>query len=215
MAAADDQEPSSDDHDPDHTSQAEREDPHGHASGGNRTAVSLLPYQAWTPRLLPHPDTAPLAEVIAGLQEIVAAEGPIHAQRAYRLYTHAAGGLRIGPEMRRTFHKATRRALREGQLRQLDDHITAQDKKTLYAPGKPSNLLRELGPRQLTDVPRSEVAKLIRYLDLENADQDVVKRAVLNAYGLVRLTAKASLYLDECLSYTSNRSTASRLYASE
>ena len=75
----------------------------------------------------------------------------------------------------------------------------------LYAPGKPSNLLRELGPRQLTDVPRSEVAKLIKYLGLENADKDVVKRAVLNAYGLVRLTAKASHYLDECLTYTANR----------
>jgi very-short-patch-repair endonuclease len=210
MAAADDQDHYSDDHDPDRASQAEREDPPGHASDGSpsRASVSLLLYQAWTPRLLPHPDTAPLADIITGLQEIVAAEGPIHAQRAYRLYTHAAGGLRVGPEMRRIFHAATRRALRAGQLRQLADHITVQDEKTLYVSGKPSNLLRELGPRQLTDVPRSEVAKLIRYLGLEDASQDAVKRAVLSAYGLVRLTSKASHYLDECMSYTLNRSTA-------
>ena len=61
---------------------------------------------------------------------------------------------------------------------------------TLYVPGKPSILVRELGPRQLSDVPRSEVAKLIKYLDLEDAADEVVKRAVLNAYGLIRLTAK-------------------------
>jgi hypothetical protein len=50
------------------------------------------------------------------------------------------------------------------------------------------------------------VAKLIKYLGLNSAADDAVKRAVLNAYGLVRLTAKASQYLDECLS--SNARTA-------
>ena len=61
--------------------------------------------------------------------------------------------------------------------------VVPLDEKTLYAPGKPTVLVRELGPRQLSDVPRSEVAKLIRYLGLERAADDVIKRAVLNAYG--------------------------------
>ena len=174
---------------------------------GNRTSFSLAPYQAWTPRVLPHPDTTPRSEIIAGLLDIVAAEGPIHAQRAYRVYTHAAGGLRVGTEMRRAFHAATRQALRTCAFQQLDDELLPQDEKTLYVPGKPPVLVRELGPRQLSDVPRSEVAELIKYLDLGGAAADVVKRAVLNAYGLVRLTVRASLYLDECLSYDWPRST--------
>jgi hypothetical protein len=176
------------------------------APGGDRVGPALLPYQAWTPRVLPRPDTAPLPVVMAGLREIVAAEGPIHAQRAYRVYTLAAGGRRVGPEMRRAFHAATHQALRAGDIRQLDDEIVPLDEKTLYAPGKPTVLVRELGPRQLSDVPRSEVAKLIRYLGLQGAADDVVKRAVLNAYGLVRLTARTSEYLDECLSYRLRRS---------
>jgi hypothetical protein len=45
------------------------------------------------------------------------------------------------------------------------------------------------------------VAELIKLLSLEDASADVVKRAVLNAYGLVRLTQKTSLYLDDWLSY--------------
>jgi very-short-patch-repair endonuclease len=168
--------------------------------------ASLLPYQAWTPRTLPHPDIAPMPVIITGLQEIVAAEGPIHAERAYRLYLRAAGGFRVGPELRRTFHKAARWALRTGALRQLDDQITTLDEKTLYLPAKPSVLVRELGPRQFSEVPRSEVAKLIKYLGLQDAPDDVVTRAVLNAYGLVRLTAGTGKYLDECLSYASRRS---------
>jgi hypothetical protein len=172
---------------------------------GGRARLALLPYQAWDTRALPHPDTAPLAEVMAGLREIVAAEGPVHAQRAYRLYTLAAGGRRVGPEMWRAFHAATREALNGGSIRQFDDEIDALDEKTLYAPGKPTVIVRELGPRQLSDVPRSEVAKLIKYLGLEGAPDDVVKRAVLDAYGLVRLTARTSQYLDECLSYRKGR----------
>ncbi len=194
----------------DHAPGIERGVTAGTAPGGNRADPSLLPYQAWTPRMLPHPDTTPLPAVIAGLLEIVAAEGPIHAQRAYRVYTLAAGGRRVGPEMRRAFHAATRHALRAGEVRQLDDEIVALDEKTLYAPGKPSVLVRELGARQLSDVPRSEVAKLIRYLGLEGAADDVIKRAVLNAYGLVRLTVRTSQYLDECLTYQSRRSPQER-----
>jgi hypothetical protein len=166
----------------------------------------------WNPRVLPHPDTTPLPEVIAGLLEIVAVEGPIHAQRAYRVYTLAAGGLRVGTEMRRAFHAATRQALHTGALHQLEDKLVSRDEKTLYIPGKPSVLVRELGPRQLSDVPRSEVAKLIKYLGPEGAADDVVKRAVLHAYGLIRLTVRTSQYLDECLYYHWHRHTT--IYAS-
>ncbi len=93
----------------------------------------------------------------------------------------------MGKEMRHAFRAATRRALRAGDLWQLDDNFAA-DEKTLCVAGKPSVMVRELGPRQLWDVPRSEVAKLIKYLGLQDAADDVVKRSVLNAYGLVRLT---------------------------
>lgn len=56
--------------------------------------------------------------------------------------------------------------------------------------------MRELGPRQLTDVPRSEIAKLIKYLRAHGTADDMIKRAVLDAYGLVQLSGKRSRYLD-------------------
>jgi len=162
---------------------------------------SLLTYQAWLPHQLPHPDSTPPSQLVTGLVEIVAAQGPMHAQHAYRVYTQAAGGHRVGAEIRRALEVATLKALRNGALHQLKDDLLLPHDKTLYAAGQPAVLLRELGTRQLSDVPRSEVAELIKLLNLEDSSADVAKRAVLNAYGLMRLTPKASLYLDDCLSY--------------
>ena len=130
----------------------------------------------------------------------------MHAHRAYRVYTQAAGGHRVGPEMRRTFLAATRQALRSGVLQQLDEDMLVPDEKTLHIPGKPPVMMRDIGPRQLSDIPRSEVAELIKKLDLGGSPADVIKRAVLNAYGLIRLTARTGQYLDECLSYASSGS---------
>jgi len=171
----------------------------GARAGGQ---VAMSPYRTWQLCALPSTETASMPEIIAGLVGIVAAEGPIHAHGAYRLYVQAAGGARVGTEIRRSLLAATRRALRVGTFCGIDDGVPLGDEKTLYLPGTPPVLVRELGPRQLCDVPRSEVALLIDGLGLNGADPDVIKRAVLDAYALIRLTAKTSAYLDECLNYT-------------
>ena len=164
--------------------------------------VVMSPYRTWQVCTLASTETASMPRIIAGLMEIVGAEGPVHAHCAYRLYVQAAGGARVGTEIRRSLLAATRQALRAGTVCGIDDGMPLGDEKTLYLPGTPPVLVRELGPRQLSDVPRSEVAALIDGLGLNDADPDVIKRAVLDSYGLVRLTAKTSAYLDECLNYT-------------
>ena len=57
--------------------------------------------------------------------------------------------------------------------------------------------VRELGPRPLDEVPLDEVAELMERLATAGAND--LKRAVLDAYGLVRLTAKADEYLERAL----------------
>ena len=57
-------------------------------------------------------------------------------------------------------------------------------------------------------VPENVAGNIFGHLDPEDAADEAVKRAVLNAYGLTRLTAKTSQYLDECLSYNSRRPAA-------
>jgi hypothetical protein len=64
-------------------------------------------------------------------------------------------------------------------------------------PDHPEVRVRELGPRGLEEVPLDEIAELMRRLRAAHgvADANGLKRAVLGAYGLVRLTARADEYL--------------------
>jgi hypothetical protein len=166
-------------------------------SGTNR---SLAPYRPWEPRPLTEVGFARHDDLIDGLISIVESEGPMHALRAYQLYVKAAGGHRVGKEVRRLFNQAVNRALRTHRLAQINDSVPGQVGKTLYMPGAPQIAVRDLGPRELTEVPRSEVQALIAQLGLDGTSAQV-KRSVLAVYGLTRLTERANVYLDECLQY--------------
>ena len=69
---------------------------------------------------------------------------------------------------------------------QGDDVVRALD--------TPEVVVRELGPRELIEVPLDEIAELMRRLQAGGQGGDL-KRAVLSAYGLVRMTARAEQYL--------------------
>jgi hypothetical protein len=81
------------------------------------------------------------------------------------------------------------RAFADERIRQLTEDLDGVSRRiAVCTPGAPSVLVREIGPRQLTDVPRSEVGQLVKNLNLKPAETDLTKRTVLNAYGLIRLT---------------------------
>lgn len=166
--------------------------------------VGLHPFTAWASRPLPEPGVAREEELINGLVEIVAAEGPMHAVRAYQLYVKASGGHRVGREMRRLFNRAMHRAVKTGRLVQIEDDLPGQADKTIYIPGKEPVVVRELGERQLPEVPRSEIRALATSLGYSGPTAEA-KRGILDALGLIRLTDRASTYIDECLRDT-NRS---------
>jgi hypothetical protein len=67
--------------------------------------------------------------------------------------------------------------------------------------GSPPVRVRELGPRTREDVPLDEVAELMHRLAEAGAND--LKRAVLDTYGLVRLTARADEYLEAALTLAS------------
>lgn len=161
----------------------------------------LLPYEAWDAHPLPEVAFATQRQLVDGLVEIITAEGPMRALYAYQLYLKAAGGHRVAKEARRTFNQATHVAVRAGLLAQLDDKLVGQIDKTLYIPGTPSVVIRELGPRTLVEVPRSELMLLAGSLLREHAELETLKRAILDTLGLTRLTERVSAYLDDCFNY--------------
>ena len=160
-------------------------------SGGGRKGgtitVDLEPYTAWTSRAVPDPRNAGREAIGPVLLEIVDAEGPILAERAYRLYVKASGGKALTSIARAPLSGATFRLTNAGAIEM------EEGSEVLRPAGTPEVRVRELGPRALDEVPLREVAELMRRLRAAGATE--LPRAVLDAYGLVRMTAKAEDFL--------------------
>jgi len=161
-------------------------------------AVALEPYAAWEPRELGDPRGTARPAIMAGLLEIVAAEGPMRASRAYAVYNRAAGGRKLTSIARAPLSSALYWLAREGKVVLTGaEEAPGQDDDLVRAPDAPPVRVRTLGPRALEEVPLDEVAELMRRLRAAGAPDDpaALKRETLAAYGLVRLTTRADEYL--------------------
>jgi hypothetical protein len=135
--------------------------------------------------------------------EIVGAEGPMTATRAYALYNRASGGRKLTSVARAPLSSSIYWLAQERNVVLVSKgEIPWQDDDVVRMPDSPAVRVRELGPRTLEEVPLDEIAELVRRLRTAGAarDPDGAKRAVLNAYGLVRLTSRADEYLGLALS---------------
>jgi hypothetical protein len=149
--------------------------------------VDLEPYTAWVAHGVPDPRSAGREAIGPVLLEIVHAEGPILAERAYRLYVKASGGKALTSIARAPLSGATFRLRGAGAIEM------EEGSEVLRPAGTPEVRVRELGTRALDEVPLREVAELMRRLRAAGATE--LPRAVLDAYGLVRMTAKAEDFL--------------------
>lgn len=181
--------------------EAARPDPELEAEAAPPAAparVVLEPYAAWAPRALGDPRTTPRPVLMAALLDIVAVEGPVLASRAYAVANRAGGGRKLTTVARAPLSSAAHWLAREGRLALTTaQEAPEQGDDLLRLPDSPSVRVRELGPRALEEVPLDEVAELIRRLRAARSvtGAEAVKRSVLGAYGLVRLTTRADEYL--------------------
>jgi hypothetical protein len=159
----------------------------GGAARKGAVTVDLEPYTAWPARSVPDPRNAGREAIGPILLEIVDAEGPILAERAYRLYVKASGGKALTSIARAPLSGATFRLKAAGAIEM------EEGSEVLRPAGTGEVRVRELGPRALDEVPLREVAELMRRLRAAGATE--LPRAVLDAYGLVRMTAKAEDFL--------------------
>jgi hypothetical protein len=166
--------------------------------------AGLQPYTTWSRTGITPVDQSSPEEIADVLEDIVRTEGPILAWYAYRRYVHASGGQRVGSAIKRTLNQVTAGLVRAGRIMQVDDDLPGQIDKTLYYPGTPAVVVRELGDRWLEAVPRSEVAALIERSGWD-IDDPAMKRKVLTAYGRTSLTKAADAYLESCLQYAYRR----------
>lgn len=163
------------------------------ATGGG---VALAAYTPWESRPVPDPRTAGREAIGPVLLEIVAKEGPVLASRAYRLYNRAAGGKALTTIARAPLSGSAYRLRQAGAI-ELDPVPAAggEEDELLRPAGTPAVRVRELGPRTLDEVPQAEIVALMGRLLAAGRTEEELPRATLDAYGLVRMTAKAEAAL--------------------
>jgi hypothetical protein len=160
--------------------------------------VVLDPYDAWQPHVVGDPRNTPRPQIMQTMLEIVEAEGPMTATRAYSLYNRAAGGRKLTSVAKAPLSSSVYWLARENKLaltREAD--IPWQGDDMVRLPDQPAVRVRELGSRSLDEVPLDEIAELVKLIRASRGTAEVtdLKRAVLSTYGLVRLTTRADEYL--------------------
>jgi dethiobiotin synthetase len=160
--------------------------------------ITLDPYDAWQPHQVGDPRNTPRPQIMQTMLEIIDAEGPMTASRAYSLYNRAAGGRKLTSVAKAPLSSAVYWLAREEKVtltREAD--IPWQGEDMVRMPDQPAVRVRELGPRSLDEVPLDEIAELVKLIrgSLGTSEPTEMKRAVLTTYGLVRLTSRADEYL--------------------
>ncbi len=187
-------------------------------------AAGPRPYTAWKGSGLPDPRTAAVSQIAACLLEIVSAEGPVTADRAYRIYIRGAGSSKVTQRARAPMEQALGRLTLRGQVEVDKFDSGGELQQVMRLAGAAAVVVRELGDRTLYEVPLNEVVELmarkrrelpgrsgsgdrpahavagvIQQAALRRASPERLKRAVLDSYGLIRMTQAADEYLDAAL----------------
>ncbi|TWH52013.1 uncharacterized protein DUF559 [Sporomusa sp. KB1] len=171
---------------------------------GSSTTGLETPYNNWPAHSVPDPRTAPEANVLNALIEIIKAEGPIIGHRVYRIYLNACGIHRTGRQLRFVFNKIVTKAVREKLILETNEYkLQDQIHKILRTPDSPPVVVRNRGNRTLEEIPPAEIAEVMRLLtesqsELKN-DKEKLFRSVLDNYDLVRMTTNAKDILEKAL----------------
>ena len=168
---------------------------------GPRQFPDLLPYGAFT-GWAPPVHNASRKEIELTLLDIVAAEGPVLGTRAHAAYVSASGGRRVGHLIADELDAALTRLQKRGDVVGDDPLGRRQIRlRTYRLPHQPAVLPRELGPRDLEDIPPHELAALLRQASHRVGwSEEALFREALRLLGRVRLTTQVQSTLSEVLS---------------
>ena len=164
--------------------------------------LSLTPYTTFEGSDLEDPSSANCSnnKVAEGLSRIVEAEGPMLAKRAYDVYIRACGIRRLGRQLKTIMNRAMQHAIRTGKIEREDEWDEGGVIHSIVrAQGSPKIKLREKGPRDLDEIPASElliVARLVKKTSSEMGDEAHI-RDILECYGLKRLTSPVQKLFDD------------------
>ena len=142
-----------------------------------------------------------------GMTEILAAEGPMQTLSLFQIYGKASGVLKLAAPVRKLCERALLAGVKAGEItmeREEDSEVEGPDDSVgwiVRLPDQPRVIVRDLGNRSFADIPMSELAALV--LEIRTQDEfmgrEDIYRAVLDHYGLQKLTALVRRRLDKVL----------------
>lgn len=171
------------------------------------TQITHTPFTPWTPRPTADPRAASQAQYMHGMTEILTAEGPMQALALFQTYAKAGGLMKIAAPIRKRMERALLEGVKAGHIameREEDSEIDGPDDSVgwiVRVPDSPRVIVRDLGERGFADIPMSELAALV--LEIRTQDEfmgrEDIYRAVLDHYGLQKLTALVGRRMDQVL----------------
>lgn len=161
------------------------------------------PYRRFEGEAGPDPRETTPAIVAQGLLKIVAVEGPVLAKRACDLYLRGCGVKRMGGAIGGTMQRALEYAVRKELFLQEDDGGAGDPMRAiLRLADTPPVVVRERGDRDIEEIPPAELRQVAADLEQRTGyrpGDEALLRAVLDAYGLRRLTANTEQVLKAAL----------------
>ena len=172
--------------------------PTGDTVRNESPSVELQPYVEWESHPLPDPRYSISSDIISGLVEIIAAEGPMLAYRAFQLYGRAAGIQRVRESLRIRFEESLARAIKIG----LIEEEVEGGKQVVRKAGTPKVIWRRRASRQFHEIPQSEITELLKTIREINSawDRETLYREVTGYLEIGRLTASVRSTLDRICS---------------
>jgi very-short-patch-repair endonuclease len=159
------------------------------SAGRGRGEQPLPPYRPFTGSVVPVGLTH-RADIIDGLVDIVAVEGPVLGHRLHSVYVRSSEGQRVGHQIAKALNSAVTVAVRQGRIVQ-DDPLgeSGVRPRTFRLSDQPQVVVRALGPRLFEHVPPAELAAVMHAAgDLVGWDDiEQVFRATLARYGVRRM----------------------------
>lgn len=175
-----------------------------------KTLMSKLPhtpFTLWQERPTADVRRASQAQYMHGFTEILGAQGPMQALSLFQIYGKASGVLKLAAPVRKLCERALLAGVKSGEImleREDDSEASGPDDSAAWivrVPEQPRVVVRDLGPRGFSEIPMSELAALV--LEIRTQDEfmgrEDIYRAVLDHYGLQKLTALVRRRLDNVL----------------
>lgn len=169
-------------------------------AGQADTDTGPKPYTSWQGRpVLPLVQLS-RARLVELLVEIIEVEGPVVAERVYKLANKAAGSSRLGKNIQTCLNHAITSAMRQGQVIRSDPLDDGGLRfTTLRRPHQPVVVVRTRGPRELLrHIPPEELRSVLANAARRTGSTEERYRSALAQYEFKRLTEQTWAFLHRC-----------------